>query len=172
MQCIIWFQKSLDDVDLMLIPLAFNTPQTFDIEALKKETGEHNKLLAYMQRRKVPKNDSDYAVSIIVDIKFEKNKVGEVSFSYDKNGVPIYYESEEEFRKKYPLTYKCLIDKIKSRYIDFKLNNGFNSLMRELKKNEKLCKKRYLDPVNQKGTSRDFYSTNIFKELDKRYKLK
>lgn len=168
-----WFGRSLEDVDLMLIPLAFNAPKAFDIEALKKESGEHNKLLAYMQKKKVSlKEDSDYAVSIVVDVKLEKNKIGDLSISYDKNGAPIYFESEEEFRKKYPLSYKDVINNVKKRYSDFKINKDFHALMKDLKKDEKIHKERYLDPASQKGTSKSFYNPNIFKELDRHYTKK
>ncbi len=168
-----WFGISLNDIDLMLIPLAFNAPKAFDIEALKKETKEHNKLLAYMQKKKShPKEESEYAVSIIVDVKLEKNKKGDISISYDKNGTPIYYESEEEFKRKYPLTYDDLKSKIKTRYTDLKMNKTFNDIMRELKKDEKLHKMRFLNIGSQTGPKKPFYSPNILKELDKHYTRK
>jgi len=58
---------------------------------------------------------------------------------------------------------------LKSRYIDFKMDADFWELKRTLERNNKLCGERYLDYTKQSGTRQKFYSTEIYKEFDKRF---
>ena len=47
-----WFNRSLDEFDLFLIPLAFNLPETFNVDNLKNETESHKRLLEYISTQK------------------------------------------------------------------------------------------------------------------------
>lgn len=76
---------------------------------------------------------------------------------------------EETILKNYPLGYKDLVKKLNERYSNFKTNPRFHSIRKNLNKNEKFCKPRYLDPNNTKSTKKDFYSTMIISEFDKHY---
>ena len=87
----------------------------------------------------------------------------------DPNAPAIRLEEEEILKKKYPLNYRALIKELIARYIDFKINHGFHILRRELMKDKDLCRTRYLDPSNQGGSSKDFYSPKILFKFDKHY---
>ena len=87
---------------------------------------------------------------------------------YASDGVPITL-TEEDIKQRYPWRYNDLIEKCKSRYSDFKKNNLFNHYMREVKSDSKLCHVRSLDPDNPKSLKQQFYSTNVWKVLDKYY---
>jgi len=91
---------------------------------------------------------------------------------FDKNGVPIFQDSEEMFKKKYPLDYATLISKLKSRYLDFKQNQKFYKLKEEICQQTKMCGERYLDYKKMSGTKKTYYSSNILKEFDKHYTKK
>lgn len=52
------------------------------------------------------------------------------------------------------------------------MNNDFWALKKELEKNLKYSKERYLDWNNPKGTKMRFYSSEILKEFDKHYEKK
>jgi hypothetical protein len=71
---------------------------------------------------------------------------------------------------KYPLDYSSLVSKMKNKYKDFVINQKFYSLKREFELNKKYCGERYLDRIKKTGTSKKYYSTEIFKEFDKHYK--
>ena len=76
---------------------------------------------------------------------------------------------EEDIKKKFPLSYKDIWTKCMARYSDFKKNQKFNEIMKRLQANEKLTHTRKLDADNPKTVKQMFYSTNIWKELDKEY---
>ena len=164
-----WFNRSLDEFDLFLIPLAFNLPETFNVENLKKETESHKRLLEYIsQQRKNIEKDSEYSVTVVVNLKVERNKEG-LSVKFDENGIPVKIDTEEVFKKKYPLDYTALVAKCRSRYSDFKTNDAFHKIRRKLCEENDFKGIKYLDHNRNKGIKKDYYSTNILKELDKYY---
>lgn len=168
-----WFDKSLDDVDLYLIPVAFNLPKTFTVENLTKETEAHRKLLHYMQsQREKTSNDSSFDVSLIIDVKLSRKANEGTEVKIDKNGIPIYQDSENIFRSKYPWNYERLLNNLKSRYDNFKQNKQFYNIKKELEKNKKYSDERLLDFNNPKGIKKKYYSSNILQEFDKHYNLK
>lgn len=68
-----------------------------------------------------------------------------------------------------PLRYQDLIDRIKAKRPDIKRTKVFHSVMREIKKDEKLCKSRYLDPDNKDGQKKDFYFEEAVDIIIKKY---
>jgi len=89
---------------------------------------------------------------------------------YDKeSGIPVVI-SDENIRQKYPLKYYDVVGQCKERYSNFFQNKKFNTIMKQIKINEKLHHERKLDPNNTKTQKQSFYSSNIWKELDKYYK--
>ena len=167
-----WFGRSLEEFDLYLIPLAFNLPETFNLENLKNETESHKRLLEYisLQKQDIDK-ESEYSITVLLNLKIERNKEG-ISVKFDENGIPIKIDSEEVFKKKYPLDYNTFIEKCRDRYANFKTNQAFHDLKNKLCSEKDLKKARYLDHTNNKGIKKDYYSSNIFKELDKYYSKK
>ncbi|MGM0944508.1 MAG: DUF3644 domain-containing protein [Bacteroidota bacterium] len=118
------------------------------------------------------KEDEEFDIAISIDINFSKtNSFEGIGFKYDPDGVPITI-SEEDIRKKFPLTYDEVRLKAKDRYSNFKQNQDFNQLMKKIKKDNKLHHERKLDPNNPKSLKKAYYSTNIWKEFDKFYKKK
>lgn len=118
-------------------------------------------------------NDKDFDIAISIDINFSKSNSFEgIGFKFDPNGVPINL-TEEDIRKRFPLTYDEVRLQAKERYSDFKQNQDFNKLMRKIKTNDKLYHERKLEPENPKSLKKPWYSSNIWQELDKHYtKLK
>ncbi len=57
-----------------------------------------------------------------------------------------------------PLRYDELRKKVKEKKPDIKFGKKFNIVMKKIKENENYCKPNYLDPKNQSGTKKDFYS--------------
>ena len=112
-------------------------------------------------------------VSVVIG-KGGKKSVGDVGMQItdDPNAPAIRLEEEEILKRKYPLDYKILTNGLLARYTNFKRNPQYHKLRKEFKKDKKLCRTRYLDPNNLKGSRKDFYSPAIYKKFDKHYNKK
>ena len=105
-----------------------------------------------------------------VSIIAGKSKDGSgVQITADPNAPALRLEEDEILKKKYPLDYKTLVKELNKRFSDFKTNSKFHKIRKELMKDEKLSKTRYLDPNNTKSSRKDFYSPNIVKKFDTHY---
>ncbi|MEC8067256.1 MAG: DUF3644 domain-containing protein [Pseudomonadota bacterium] len=168
-----WFNKSISDYDLSLIPLSFNAPDVFNIETLKNAPQAHKTLLEYiLKQRSKGVMGSEHSISLIVEVKYKKNADASNSYSFSKDGTPIFYDSEDEFKNKYPWDWSTLREKIKNRYSDLLINKEFWAVKGGLESDDKLVGEWYPDPTKRTGTPKKFYSTNILKEFDKHYTKK
>lgn len=107
-------------------------------------------------------------ISMIAD----RSKDGSSVQITDDPNAPALRIEEEDVLKKYPLDYHSLIGELKERYSNFKVNNDFHEIRKELMKDKKLSKTRYLNPNNPKSQKTVFYSKNIVKKFDKYYTKK
>ena len=57
-----------------------------------------------------------------------------------------------------PLTYADLRKKVKEKRPDIKFGKTYNSAMKRVKQDSKLCKTNYLDPKSKRGSKKDFYA--------------
>lgn len=167
-----WFSESLDKFNLFLIPIAFNVPQTFNVASLSPESEAHKNLLDFISKQRQKEEDlSKHNIALVIDIKLNRADKG-TQVRFDKNGTPMYQDSEEIFKKKYPLDYKSLISKLKNRYTNFKQDQAFNKIKKELCKLLEFSGERFLDYEKMSGTKKTYYSSNIIKEFDKHYTIK
>lgn len=97
------------------------------------------------------------------------NILSDVIITDDVNAKKIRIEEQSLFLTKYKLTYSDVVDDCRILYSDFKQNAKFNRIMSDLKSNDNYHKKRYLDIINKTGSGKDFYSSDIFNELEKHY---
>lgn len=124
------------------------------------------------QKLSQEKTDEEYGIAIKIDLRFQKgNSFGAAEVRFDKNGIPINL-TDEDYRNRYPLTYKDVTSKARKRYSDFKQDKRFNGIMSQIKNNEKLYYERRLDNHNPKSQKKGFYSSNIWQELDEIYSKK
>lgn len=77
--------------------------------------------------------------------------------------------SEEDFTDKYPWDYDVLSTRLSKRYSDFKMNNEYHKIRKQLESDKKFAYQRLLNPSNPKGGKKTFYNPNIQKEFDKHY---
>lgn len=68
-----------------------------------------------------------------------------------------------------PLRYNELRKKVKEKDASIKFGKNFNEIMKEIKKDQTLCKTRYLDPKNKTSTKTDFYFENAVDIIILRY---
>jgi len=90
----------------------------------------------------------------------------EIRITDDPSAVAV---REETLLKEFPLEYSDLIKALTERYSNFKQTNHFHKIRKEICKNPKFCKTRYLDLKHQKGSKKDFYSPDVIVEFDKHY---
>jgi hypothetical protein len=175
-----WFNYDLSKFNFFLMPISFFIPGEITSLSLNKEDKHHKNLLNYIARkeRDFPTTEiGNHNISLILETKFVKGtSTDAILMKFDPlnpKSIPIKYDSDEQFARKYPWSYKDdLFPRLKDRYKDFRADKKYNILKATLEKNLAYCGKRYLDINKKKGQSRKFYSTEIFKELDKHYTKK
>lgn len=161
------------DIDLStynfyLMPLAYVNEKITVDGVLSDETKNYIDLIKSKLTHSKDTND-DFDIAISIDVNFKKgNSFESIGVKYDEEGIIINL-SEEDIRRKFPLTYKDVVDKCRSRYSNFSSNQSFHSVMSTIKSNVKLCNIRKLDLNNPRSMSKSYYNTNIWKELDKHY---
>lgn len=184
----IGFKPFISPVDFLTdesaISNSSNTIQTFIksiVESTTKlrDTGIEESIFSSYRIATINENRISNA-DIIAGITKDPNKAKlainalnqPVNITDDENAKKVRIEEESLFKTIYTLKYNDVANKARELYSDFKQNPKFNRIMKEVKKNPAMKRKRYLDVVNKQGTGQDFYSTEVFKELNKYYKLK
>ncbi len=71
-----------------------------------------------------------------------------------------------------PLTYRDLQSEVKKQCPTIIFGKIFNSIMREIREDEALCKTNYLDPQKPSGTKKRFYEMAAVKIIIEKYKTK
>ena len=160
-------ELDLSKYNFYLMPLAYVNSKIGAEAALTDETKNYVNLIKQSLERK--DEDGEYDIAISIDINFKKGtSFDALAVKYDEDGVPILLK-EEDIKKKFPLSYKDVWTMCMNRYSDFKKNKKFNNIMKRIQTNNKLTHIRKLDADNPKTIQQKFYSTNIWKELDKEY---
>jgi len=159
----------LSQYNFYLMPLAYIDSK---VESDAILTDEVKNYLTYLKAKvtKADNEDKEFDVAIGIDISFKKaNVIESIPMRFDKDGIDVHL-SEEDVRKKFPFVHKEITTKAKERYSNFKQGIRFNAIMKGIKLDKKLCHIRLLDPEKPKSTKKTFYSSNVWKELDKNYK--
>ena len=164
-----WFSFDISSDDMFIIPIGFNLPKEYDLTDVS--TKEEKNILKYIsEQRNHTDTTSDYDIALNIEVKFTKSKSEKAQdVRYSSDGLPIKIDTEEVFKRKYPLSYDELLNKLQNRYVDFKRNQKFYMLKKNLETDKKYAGVRYLDYYEQKGIKKTYYSTEIIKEFDKHY---
>ena len=151
-----------------LMPLAY-IDSNVEVDGII--TDETEKYLNFVKKKvddNSGKND-EFTIAIAIDINFKKtNSFEGLPMKYDKDGTAVTI-TEEDMRVKYSLTYNDIKQQLKTRYENCKMDKTFHATMSKLKENDKLYHFRKLDISDEKSGGKGFYSTNVWKELDKFY---
>ena len=159
--------RNLCNYNLYLMPLAYIDDQ-FDVDAVYSNE-EMNFLNLISSMIESERHNTDCDIAIRIELKFQKgNSFGTQGVYFDKDGIPVKM-TEEDFRARYPLTYRDVVNKAKTRYTNFKQGKDFNEIMHGVKDNVKLYYERKLDTKNPKSQKKGFYSSNIWQVLDNHY---
>ena len=157
--------------NLYLMPLAYIDEKKVVSGIFNTETENVLNLISSVIQRNEKQMSEDYDIAVEIELNFKKTNRDGIKMYYDKDGIKVEL-SEEDVRAKYPLSYKELVEKCKQRYSNFKQGKVFNTIMKGIKQKESLCHERKLDTQNPKSPAKQFYSTNVFQELDKQYTKK
>ena len=166
-----WFGADLTELDIHLMPLAFlDSPMTS--QAVNPRSSEL-KFLQYLAGIDVDDADpnSRFSVTVNVDLQFTKSKAGNALRVHTTNdpSAPKVFLTEEEIGKQYPWEYKELTSRCQRRYSDFKANQKYHDLRRNLQEDRRYAYVRELNPGHPSSGTKPFFSGNIFSECDKHY---
>ncbi len=164
-----WFDKSLDNFNLYLLPLSFLSKRHINATFLKQEESQ---LLSYISKNKVtyPYDEKlPYNYALYIDITFSKESKGTagIKLTNDPRATPVTL-STKELEQKYPYDYDTLVKKCRERYSDFVLNQNFHNLRKPCFDNPKYCLKLYPN-FRKTGDPKIYYSSAILERLDKFY---
>ena len=160
----------LSKYNFYLMPLAYVDSKINADAVLTDKENNYIKLI----KKQIDEGEEtgEYDIVISIDIDFKKGtSLDSLGIKYDPDGVPITL-SEENIRKRFPLSYDEVCEKCRDLYLDFKQNDHFYAIMRGIKADEKLCHVRKLDMNNPKSPKKPLFSSNVFKELDQHYTRK
>lgn len=167
-----WFGKDMSGTLNLVLPLSFISGSD-EIDSVVVSPDE-SRLISYLQ--KLAEADSDassrYSVAVRVEVKIEKSTLSsaaKVQLSKEPNAVKVTL-SEQDIREKYPWDYNELCKRLAVRYTNFKQDQHFHAIRKPMLTDEKLVKRRYLDPGNLKSPRKDFYNPNVLQLFDKQYK--
>lgn len=171
--CKDWFEFDLSRYNFYLMPLAFvDASATAALITLNKEESNLIQYIAGLDAANDP--NSDYSVSVNVELRFSKSKASDalaVQISNDPNAAKVQL-TQEQFKDKYPLNFNDLKARCKKRYSDCLLNTKFHDIKGSLVGNQKYSITKVLDPDNPKSVKQVWYSEAVFTELDKHYTKK
>lgn len=175
-----WFEeklsKKLENFNFYLMPMSFfsdfNEVDGINLSPKNKERENLIKYLATKEKNNPYLEGHKFQTSVMVGLDFSKSDTeGSTNLTLSKNsgGIPITL-SEEDMRKKWPFSYEKVIELVKKKKPEIKINKKFHAIKAELEKNNKLCKERYLDPNNKiSSLKKKFYNENFPSELIKGY---
>jgi hypothetical protein len=165
-----WFEIDLSEYNFYLMPISFFS-EAMVIKGLVLNKQEE-RFLDFIDIMEQKSSDTDiYDVTININVKFIKSTTSNaIKVQLGKGEGATLQLTEEQIRDKYPWDYDDLVQKMKERYSNFKVNQEFHDLRKAVIEEERYVKRRYLDPGNPRSSKKDFYNTNILKYFDSHYK--
>jgi len=166
-----WFGYDLSRFNFYLMPLSFLTPPP-TVESVQLNKKELN-FLRFLDNLKQANDDpaARYSVAVNVEVRFVRSKSPNaviVRVTKDPN-APAIQLTEEKIRELYPWDYGELVKRCREQYVDFKVDQRFHQIRKNLELDQRFAHIRRLDPNNPKSNRKTFYNPNIMREFDKYY---
>jgi len=177
-----WFgEDSAKPLESAIIhSVSFIPLENTSFQGIKNE----ERLFRFLQRLSENQEDDPdgFFVTAEIQLKFVRSKRLEeaIPVKIDPNNpkaLPLEL-TEEQWRERYPWTYRDLVTKLRERYEDFKQDRHFYMLKRQIEPDpsqcdreacyNKNCRIRFLDPSKLKPNKK-FYSTAVLEYFDKFY---
>jgi hypothetical protein len=166
-----WFQEDLSRFNFYLMPLSFVAPPP-SLEAIQLNRHEKG-FLAFLDSLTPEQEDpaARYSVAVNVEVRFVRSKVASaasVRVTNDPN-APAVRLSEEQVRESYPWDYQELTNRCRERYSDFKVDQKYHQLRKNLESDKRFAHERRLDPEKPRP-KKMFYAPAILEQFDKHYR--
>lgn len=169
--CKEWFNRDLSKYNFFIMPMSFFHPYEMKSYSVNSESVQTQNLLRYIgnKEKEYPHDPlSAHSISLRLETKFVKSKM--LIDPKDPDAISITVDEEDAFKNTF--IWECrkdLLPRLRSRYSDFKQTPQFWNLLKQLKKNPKFCRVRFLNTKTKTGVKQEFYNPNIIQELDKHY---
>jgi hypothetical protein len=171
-----WFDVDMSRYNFYLMPLSFyhgfESAEPVSINSYNEQTRNFLRYVEVVEEKHATDDMSGHQVTVCIETKFARAKSGDgMPFRWtDDPNAPVVQVKEEDVFKQYPFDFTALVQKLRARFTDFKSDEKFNRIKRQLEKQgKKFCIERYLDPIRKSGMPKRFYSPEVFKEFDKHY---
>ena len=171
-----WFGYDFTQFNFYLMPISFFHQS--DMESFSVDGQAKDNLIKYLKKvEKAYSDDVDpnFSISLILQTRLVKttgDEALEIRLT-DNPDAPELQISEEDGLKSYPYTYSTLCEVLRKRYQNFKQNNEFYAIKKQIEaQGERFCKERKLDPKNPKSIYKIFYHSRVIEEFDKHYQKK
>ena len=171
-----YFKKDITRNDnLIILPVGFKLP--FDpVEYLKQDYGKaHNDFVNTVVQTVRSLADEGIKVNIVIGFDVytasqKKIENADLIAAIDQENGTVALTKEVRVTDDpkapairlepalLPLTYYDLRDKVTEKRPDIKFSNSFNTAMRRVKQDKKLCQTNYLDPKRKTGGKKEFYA--------------
>ena len=171
-----WFGYDFSQFNIFLMPLAFDPLSGFvqTVESIRHPQAVSRVLdLITRAEQKVGASSSEgYNVTFHIDLTFAQATDRNAAHAQIVRGdpdAPKLNLSEDQLRDRYPWDYAELVERMRDRFPEFKLNQRFHDIRIPLEADLNLCWTRYLDHRNQRGGTKKFYNPNILRHFDGHY---
>ena len=174
-----WFGRDLSQYNFYLMPMSFFHLTDIESSSVRGHNEQMRKMLEYFREVETeypPDEDSPYSITLQIETRFVRSSsdssVLQVRYTDKEDAPKVKVVEDDILRRKYPLTFAKLVDKLRKRYSDFKQDQKFFRIKRQLEDEERFCRVRYLNVFKKSSVKQKFYSTEIIKEFDKHYTRK
>lgn len=171
-----WFGDTLSRYNFYLMPLSFFRDFS-EAPGISLNSKEKN-VLEYIKRKEEAYDSSDdigdYNLTLRIDVKFQKVKSSSglpIQITNDPKAAMVQI-TEEDITEKYPWDYDVLTTRLSKAYSDFKINQNYHRIRKDLEKDKRFAHHRLLNPMNPDGGKKILFNPNIIKEFDKHYTKK
>ena len=169
------FNKDLSKYNFYLMPLSFYNDYEI-VENIKIEsTNFKNKLkkdLLELNSKYKSGSNEKYSIILSTKVSFVKGNINGINTMFlktqDEDAIKVNL-SDEEIDIRYPLSYEELVNNLKKRYVDFKLDRKFHELNKKYRKNINHAYQKFLNNKTKTGVARWQYNMNIINCFDNDY---
>lgn len=145
-----WFDHDLTGLRFAILPLSFDGMPEAQVLPARKRSAQAQNLLRHLSEAvgtPSPSADARFSVALRVEARIVGTGAADaVPVKLGKGPDAVVVElTEQEFLKRWPLTYDEMVAKVRSRVPGLKRNRDFHELVRELKADERYAKDRRLN---------------------------
>lgn len=161
-----WFRHSIHIP--YLLPVGFVGDATVATSRVSKRQQELVNFLSSLAS--ASENNSDYAVTLQLDVNLNPNFAGggTIGPTNDPN-APRVAVTDDRLLEMYPMSYDDILRRCKERYSDFKANQRFNEIMKQIKEDPNCSYQRKLHPGRSTTATWLYNPTGVFERLDREY---